>query len=195
MPDRRADLASWRFSPEARDGQPLDDIVGAMSEDIPALVDLVNSCYRGDSSRRGWTSEADLLGGQRTDAESMSALLQSPDSAVLVLRASDGLRACCHVCRADERSAYLGMVSVRPNLQNMGLGRLLLEAAESYATLVLGVARIKMTVISLRTELIAWYARRGYLSTGQREEFPKSDPRFGIPKRADLDFIVLEKCR
>ena len=45
----------------------------ALLSDVPQLVSLVNSAYRGDESRAGWTTEAELLAGQRTDPESLGS--------------------------------------------------------------------------------------------------------------------------
>jgi GNAT superfamily N-acetyltransferase len=193
MPDSQSGASAWSFPAEIAPTGERYRIVPATASAITALVELVNGCYRGDTSRRGWTTEADLLDGQRTDEAAVAALVAEADGAVLILPGRDGLRACCHISRADERCAYLGMLSVRPDLQDAGLGRLLIAAAEDYAVSVLALRRVKMTVIALRSELIAWYGRRGYRMTGVREAFPLDDPRFGLPKRRDLDFAVLEK--
>jgi GNAT superfamily N-acetyltransferase len=168
-------------------------VVVATTLDIPKLHQLVNGAYRGDSSRQGWTTEADFLDGQRIDEQGLHELLTAPDSAILVLRSADALIGCCHVSRDARYKAYLGMVTVAPSLQGNGLGRLLLEAAEDYTRRQFGALYIRMTVISLRSELLQWYQRRGYQPTEERMRFPSDQPRFGIPKRSDLEFVVLEK--
>lgn len=164
----------------------------ATVDDVEALARLVNSAYRGDSSRKGWTTEAELLGGQRTDPESLRAILQTPDDVVLVMEEPQGLVACVNLRRHADHG-YLGMLTVSPTRQAGGMGRRLLEVAEAYVAREWGLRRIEMTVIVQRTELIAWYERRGYRRTDRRERFPYGDARFGLPKRDDLEFVVLEK--
>lgn len=160
--------------------------------DIPALVELVTSAYRGDVSRQGWTTEADLLDGQRIDPEVLRQDLLRPRSQVLLALSGERLLACVHV--ADEDGAgYLGMFSVRPDAQGSGVGKQLMIEAERYARDELGMPVMRMTVIDLREELIAFYERRGYLRTGIKKPFPYGDERFGVPKRDDLRFEVLEK--
>lgn len=166
----------------------------ATEADIPALVELVQSAYRGDASRAGWTTEADLIDGQRTDAESMTALLREPRSRVIAVDADrgEGLAACCHVeDRGDH--AYFGMFAVRPALQGAGLGRRLLRRAEDVARDEWGAGELHMTVITARQDLIAWYVRRGYTRTGTTSPFPYGDERFGLPKQDGLRFELLVK--
>ena len=160
--------------------------------DAPALVRLVNSAYRGDSSRAGWTTEADLLGGQRVDAAGLLELIGAPGAAVLVHEAGGQIVACCQLERRDD-TTYLGMITVQPARQGSGLGRQLLAAAEAWAVSEFAARSLLMTVIAQRTELIAWYERRGYRRTGRTEPFPYGDERFGLPQRPDLVFVVLEK--
>lgn len=160
-------------------------------KDVKALHALIESAYRGDSARRGWTHEADLLGGQRTDVESLSALLAMPGQTVLLAETDQGLAGCVNVADLGER-AYLGMLSVDPARQASGLGRRLIAEAEALARLQ-GARVMEMTVIPRRVELIAWYERRGYHLTGRRAPFPMHDPRFGIPLCDHLEFVVLEK--
>lgn len=161
------------------------------------LVELVNSAYRGDTSKVGWTTEADLLGGQRIDAERVQEILANSEMQVLVWpRASDpseGLDACVLLERTGTR-AYLGMLTVRPGLQNQGWGREMLETAEQWVATHWNSLAVEMTVISVRQELIQWYERRGYRKTGERRPFPMSDLRFGLPKVEHLEFIVMEKA-
>ena len=89
--------------------------------------------------------------------------------------------------------AYLGMLTISPTRQASGLGKALLQAAEEFVARDWQVRRMIMSVIGVRTELIAWYERRGYARTGETAEFPYGDPRFGEPKRSDLRFAVLAK--
>ena len=169
-----------------------DTFRNATPADVPALVALVTSAYRGDASRAGWTTEADLLDGNRIDPEVLRADLARPRSRVLLVEADDGLHACAHV--ADEDGAgYFGMFAVRPGLQGGGLGKRLLAECERIVGDEWGLPVMRMTVIDVRDELIAFYQRRGYRRTGQFKPFPYGDARFGQPKRDDLRFEVLEK--
>ena len=165
----------------------------ATPADIAALHALIESAYRGDRARAGWSHEADLLDGQRTDREELKAILDDSAQRLLVLRDGQALRACVALADKGEGLAYLGMLTVDPQQQATGLGKLLLATAEDHAARDLGARRIEMTVIAQRAELIAWYERRGYALTGERRPFPAHDPRFGLPQRADLEFVVLEK--
>ncbi|MBN8607333.1 MAG: GNAT family N-acetyltransferase [Caulobacterales bacterium] len=172
------------------------DFRRATSEDIPALHALVEAGYRGESAKQGWTHEADLLGGQRTDAAALAEIIADPQQTILLAEESGALTGCVLIADDGERDgrriAYLGMLTVNPALQARGLGRSLIAAAETHA-LGLGASIMEMTVIKSRTELIDWYVRRGYADTGREKPFPLDDPRFGLPKTRDLVFIVLSK--
>jgi ribosomal protein S18 acetylase RimI-like enzyme len=179
----------------------------ARLEDVEAIVQLVESAYRGDSSRAGWTTEADLLDGQRTDREEVASLTRDGDARLLLAYLSQQLVGCVLVRRGDahrassteqltpaaERVAHIGMFAVRPRLQSRGLGSALLEHAEHVARAELGMTRAEMTVIEQRLELLPWYERRGYRRTGATEPFPYGNPRFGLPRYPDLRFLVLAK--
>ncbi len=165
----------------------------ATQEDLTALHALIESAYRGDSARRGWSHEADLLHGQRTDLAALEAALGDPAQHLLVLRDGDSLAACVSLTDKGDGLAYLGLLTVDPGRQASGIGRLLLAASEDHARQAYGAMRIEMTVIAQREELIAWYERRGYSRTGETRPFPAADPRFGLPRRDDLVFVVLEK--
>ncbi|AQG82272.1 GNAT family N-acetyltransferase [Spirosoma montaniterrae] len=165
-------------------------IAAATEADIPALNRLVNSAYRGDSSRQGWTTEADLLDGIRTDEDSLRSMLSNPRATILKCLQTDALVGCVYLeQKADE--LYLGMLTVSPALQDKGIGRQLLAAAEEIA-FQRHCRAITMTVLPQRHELIAWYERRGYTNTGETKPFPMDDPRFGLPK-LPLSFIVMKK--
>ena len=164
--------------------------------ELPAIAALVNSAYRGESSRQGWTTEADYLGGQRTDAQTLASdLAANPQAMVMTLREAAGgpMLGCVWLEPADSGAWYLGMLTVRPDLQDRQLGRTMLAAAEDHAR-GQGAQRVRMTVIQIRDTLIAWYERRGYARTGETRPFPYADLRFGQPARDDLEFIVLEKA-
>ncbi|WP_432093118.1 GNAT family N-acetyltransferase [Streptomyces sp. bgisy100] len=164
----------------------------AAEADIPALVGLIESAYRGDASRVGWTTEADLLQGQRTDPDGVAAVVTSPDSRMLVVERDGVLVGCCQLEHRGEH-AYFGMFAIRPELQGSGLGRVVLAEAERAAHESWAVREMHMTVISARDDLIAWYERRGYRRTGRMTPFPYGDERFGIPQRDDLQFELLVK--
>jgi ribosomal protein S18 acetylase RimI-like enzyme len=164
----------------------------ATTADAPALAALVNSAYRGDSSRAGWTTEADLLGGQRIDVASLTRAIARPGSVILMHMQDHAPVACVHVERTGD-DCYVGMLTVRSTAQGAGLGRRLLEAAERWAIEQWSSRSVHMTVIQQRRELIAWYVRHGYTLTGERKPFPYGDQRFGVPRRDDLEFEVLRK--
>ncbi len=165
----------------------------ATHADLPALHALIESAYRGDSARTGWSHEADLLDGQRTDLAALEVMLSDPRQLLLLFRDGDAIRACVGLADKGAGRAYLGMFTVEPGRQGAGLGRLMLAASEDHARSAFGASHIEMTVISQRVELIAWYERRGYCLSGERRPFPHGDPRFGLPRREDLEFVVLEK--
>lgn len=165
----------------------------ATEADIEALVPLVTSAYRGDASRQGWTTEADILDGNRIDPEVLRGDILRPRSQVLIAERGGEMLACAHLC--DEGGVgYFGMFAVRPTLQGAGLGRQVLAEAERIAREEWQLPTMRMTVIDLRQELMDWYERRGYRRTGIKKPFPATDPRFGLPKRDDLRFEVMEKA-
>lgn len=160
--------------------------------DVEAIVSLVESAYRGEGSRAGWTTEADLLDGQRTDVAEVSALIADPRCRILLAHDEDGLVGSV-LLRDEESGAHIGMFAVRPTAQRNGIGRALLAEAERIARHELKRKTARMTVLAQRPELLAWYGRRGYRSSDQREPFPYGDSRSGLPRRADLVFEVLVK--
>ncbi|MEP6899294.1 MAG: N-acetyltransferase [Rhodanobacter sp.] len=164
----------------------------AQPADVGAIVALVESAYRGDSGRRGWTTESELLDGRRTDHEAVAALVDRPGSCVLLAERDGALIASCHVERQRE-AGYFGMFAVDPGQQGAGLGKAMLAEAERIARDQWQCRAMRMTVIEQRDELIAWYQRRGYRRTGDYQPFPYGDERFGIPRRDDLRFEVLVK--
>ncbi len=159
--------------------------------DVPALCALVNSAYRGEGSKRGWTTEADLLGGQRTDEGKLREMLE--DGRVELAEDGGVLVGCVYLRKEPSGACYLGMLTIDPARQAGGLGKLLLARSEELAA-AWGCGRLRMTVISGRAELIAYYERRGYRTTGVEEPFPEDDPRFGLPKVKGLKFVELVKA-
>ncbi len=164
----------------------------ASANDVSAIVALVQSAYRGESSRAGWTTEADLLDGQRTDANEVAALIHAPDSRILLAERGGDLLASAHLEKHGANCRF-GMFAVQPHRQRAGLGQAMLAEAERIARDEWACRVMQMTVITLRTELIAWYERRGYQRTHAVIPFPYGDVHFGIPKRDDLQLEVLRK--
>lgn len=164
----------------------------AADADVDALVALIESAYRGDSSRAGWTTEADILEGQRTDPEGVLAVIKLPDSRLLTVERDGTVVACCQLEHRGGH-AYFGMFAVSPKLQGAGLGKVIIAEAERTVRELWGAQELHMTVISVRNDLIAWYERRGYRRTRRMTPFPYGDERFGIPQRDDLRFERLVK--
>jgi ribosomal protein S18 acetylase RimI-like enzyme len=164
----------------------------AGADDIDAVVALVESAYRGDASRVGWTTEADLLDGRRTGRDDIEAILARERSQLLLAERDGEMLACAHVM-VEDGAGYFGMFSVVPALQGAGIGKAVLAEAERIVRESWGCEAMRMTVIDVREELIAFYERRGYHRTGIKKPFPYGDARFGLPRRDDLRFEVLEK--
>jgi len=162
----------------------------ATLKSIPQLVTLVNSAYRGEASKKGWTTEADLLDGIRTDAESIEQMINKKDAVILQsFNKNDVVQGCVYL-EKEKNKMYLGMLSVSPLEQAKGIGKQLLIEAEKYAS-EQKCSLVEMTVIAVRKELIAWYQKHGYKDTGKTKPFP-NDVKFGIPKQP-LEFIVMQK--
>jgi len=162
----------------------------ATSADVPALNRLVNSAYRGESSRKGWATEADLIDGTRIDEAAMLDLINDKNTTVLKYT-EEGIILGCVELRKEDDNLYLGMLSVQPDLQGKGIGKKLMFAGEDFAR-TQGCKKVTMTVVSVREKLIAWYLRHGYQLTGERKPFKFPDERWGIPKQP-LEFVVMEK--
>jgi ribosomal protein S18 acetylase RimI-like enzyme len=163
----------------------------AVMTDVAHLVALVNSAYRGESSRSGWTTEADILDGQRTDADEVG-LLVNAKSAMILLALKGGEIVGSVQLQRDEQFATLGMLVIKPGLQGLGWGKKFMQAAEATAIKIWGVKKIRLYVITIRFELIAFYERRGYRRSGIVKAFP-TDARFGIPKINNLEIEMMEK--
>lgn len=161
----------------------------ATIDDVPFLAPFVNNAYRGEGSKKGWTTEADLLDGIRTSEASLARSIQHPSAVILLAEEAQTIAGCVYLEKKG-KALYLGMLTVRPDLQGKGIGDLLMKKAEERA-IHLGCIKIQMTVITARESLIAFYQRRGYRDTGERLPFP-DDPAFGIPKQP-LAFLVMEK--
>jgi ribosomal protein S18 acetylase RimI-like enzyme len=166
----------------------------ATDADLPQVVAMVNRAYRGEPSDKTWSTEAAYIDGSRTTEALLRRDLAANPNAVLLLSrgASANLQGCVWLEPLGGNVWYLGTLTVEPDMQNAGFGRLLLAASEDWVR-EHGGRGIKMTVVHIRDTLIAWYERRGYRLTGETEAFPYDDSRFGIPRRADLHFAVLRK--
>lgn len=175
----------------------------ATADDYALVHPLVEAAYRGDESKLGWTTEAELVSGKRIDAEGLLAKITAPDGAVLLATCADDanptqetpLVACCEVVRRSPQVAYFGMFSVAPRLQGGGIGRKVMAHAEEFCRREWGAEKMEMTVISSRQELLAWYERRGYSKTGESRPFPFEElEKLGSVALVDgLSFDVLEK--
>jgi ribosomal protein S18 acetylase RimI-like enzyme len=163
----------------------------ATENDIPALVALMDSAYRGEGAKQGWTNEADLFAGnKRTNEAEVEKLMKKPGAVFLKHQNDENILDGCVFLQNKKGRIYLGMFSVSPIAQGMGIGKKLLAAADDFAKQQ-GASSIYMTVITVRTELIAWYERNGYKKTGEIIPFPV-DERFGIPTQP-LELCILEK--
>ena len=163
----------------------------AVLTDAEAIVKLANMAYRGESSRSGWTTEADILDGLRTTVNEVERLIASQNTIILLYLNDSEL--CGSICLDMTQSAvHIGMFVVNPTLQANGIGKSLLAEAEKLAQRTWVVDKFQMHVITIRHELIAFYERRGYLPTGILSEFPVN-PAIWQPKLADLQLEALEK--
>jgi ribosomal protein S18 acetylase RimI-like enzyme len=162
----------------------------AVLDDVPRLEKLINSAYRGESSKKGWTTEADFLEGIRTDEDSLLEMIKNPHAVILKYSDGDNNLLGCVYLEKQKDQMYLGMLTVSPTQQAKGIGKILLAASEKFARKE-NCYEMEMTVISIRNELIGWYEKHGYFKTGEKKPFP-SDIKFGIPK-IPLEFIVMKK--
>ena len=164
----------------------------ATIDDIPALVALIESGYRGEESRKGWTTEADFLDGRRTDEEALFEILSEENSLFLLALEAEELVGCCNLVN-NVSEAHFGMFAVRPTSQGKGLGAAIMNEVERFVLSTWDNHRLVLDVLGLRAELIAWYERRGFRPTGTTRPFPYQNSRFGIPKRDDLMFLEMAK--
>ena len=163
----------------------------ARRDETDFIVSLVNSAYRGESSKAGWTTEADLLDGQRTDPQEIANLIQDENSVILLCVQGDEIIGSVNLQRKGD-DAYLGMFVVRPTLQGVGVGKQFIQASEDFVRDNWKSKKMTMSVITVREELIAYYERRGYQRTGEHQPFPKNVAN-GVPKVENLEFEILEK--
>jgi ribosomal protein S18 acetylase RimI-like enzyme len=160
--------------------------------DADLLTDLIRSAYRGQDSRAGWTSEADLVEGERISRDQVLTMISAGGSVLLVGEDAGQIVACCQLRNEGAGLAYFGTFAVSPQAQGAGLGRQLRAEAERQAVAAFAATRLMMTVLAQQDKLIAYYERRGFRRTGETRPFP-ADPRYARPLRDDLCFAVLEK--
>jgi ribosomal protein S18 acetylase RimI-like enzyme len=167
----------------------------AQVSDSPVICALVNAAYRGETSRAGWTTEADLLTGVRTSERTVQALIERDDACILLGEEVGGVVVAC-IClerhHESEGKVHLGMIAVSPLLQNRGYGKAMIIAAEKLAKIRWAVSQAEMMVISLRQELIAFYQRLGYVPTDVMQPFPQQ-PDMWQPQVQDMQLITLQK--
>lgn len=162
----------------------------ATEADVETLVRLVNSAYRDVST--GWTTEDHLISGPRSDARAILEAVTGATGGMFIAEQDGHTVGCCQLEREVDHAAF-GMFAVTPARQGAGLGRVILDEAERVARDEWGVPQLRLTVIMQRTDLIAWYVRRGYHRTGELIPFPYDDEHVGTPLRDDLAFELLVK--
>lgn len=166
----------------------------AVDADAAGIAALVNRAYRGETSRAGWTTEADLLEGVRTLPAEVQALIAQP--AVWILTGwLDGqlIGTLCAEWHAETQVVHLGLIAVEPSLQNRGIGKALIKSAEQHARQQWQAQFSQMAVIHLRSALICFYQRLGYQPTGETRAFPYQ-PAMWQAKVKDLQLILLRKA-
>ena len=154
--------------------------------DTPAIRALIESGYRGDSARQGWTHEADLLEGDRTSEAEIAALIAASDKRTLLAEREGTLFGTVTATDLGSGKSYMGMLCVDPLLQAGGLGRELIARIEALAAEDFGAQTMELTVVDARAELIAYYERRGYARTGEVRPFP-------LPMYVPFQMVVLER--
>lgn len=168
-------------------------ITTATETDIPKLHILVEMCYRGETSKKGWTSEADILGGIRTNQELLRAEMNATGGKFLKYTDEAGnINGCVYtLLHPAEKSVYIGVLCVNPDMQARGLGKQLMAAAETVGT-DNGLTKATITVVSRRKELVAWYERRGYKRTGEVKPFAAGGG-IGEEMAENLELYVMAK--
>jgi GNAT superfamily N-acetyltransferase len=167
----------------------------ALESDCASIVELVNLAFRGVGPSASWNSEGDYIEGTRlTESLLREDLAAKPDAILLTYREDPNGELLGTVWLEPKKDGvwYLGLLTIRPDLQDRQRGRALLAAAEDYAKRN-RACRIRMSVVNVRATLIAWYERRGYHLTGETQPFPYGDERLGRPLRDDLQLVLLEK--
>lgn len=144
----------------------------ATRDDLPALHPVIERAYRGETARGGWTHEADLIEGPRTDISTLIAIVEDPAQRLLIALKDEATLGCVQVSDRGDGLAYLGLLCIDPGLQAGGYGKQLVTAAEETARDAFHARRMEMTVIDVRRKLIEFYERRGYRISGEKRDFP-----------------------
>ena len=165
----------------------------ATEKDANSVSDLVNSVYRGETGMKSWTTEAGFIGGQRTDPQSISEIIKRPKNFIVISVNEKGETVGSVHLEIQNEKCYLGMLTVDWRIQQAGLGSRILQEAERFAREELKIDTMTMNVITIRSELVEWYRKRGYVDTGIRRPFPYGDEKFGLPKVQGLEFMILDK--
>lgn len=178
------------MTPSAR-GDALVQFRRATRADVASIVSLTDAAYRGEGLG-GWTTEAHLVGVRRIDAEGVADVLAAPERTIIVVEIDGNLAGCTELTRQGNH-AVLGMLAVRPELQGRGIGGAIIREAERICRDEWGTREVRLQVLHMRNDILVWYDRLGYKPNGERAPFPYGNERVGIPKRDDLEFIVLTK--
>jgi GNAT superfamily N-acetyltransferase len=142
--------------------------------DVDRLVSLINSAFR---------VERPFIEGDRIDAVGVRSYLAK--GKFLVAEDSSGLAGCVYVeLRGDH--GYLGLLGVDPPRQGTGLGRKLMEAAESYFREA-GCRAVDLRIVSARTPLPPFYSHLGYLETGTAPFATE------VPLKISCHYILMSK--
>jgi ribosomal protein S18 acetylase RimI-like enzyme len=166
-----------------------------LDADVEKIVALMNHAYRGTGDATSWTSEDGYITGDRITAATLRDEMREKQDALFLQWVEDPNvepTGCVCLEPVDPETWYLGSLAIDPKVQNSGLGKKLLYTAEEWIK-ERGGKKVRMSVVNVRDTLISWYERHGYKLTGETESFPYADNRFGIPTRADLHFVILEK--
>jgi GNAT superfamily N-acetyltransferase len=178
------------MTPSAR-GDALVQFRRATRADVASIVSLTDAAYRGEGLG-GWTTEAHLVGVRRIDAEGVADVLAAPERTIIIVEIDGNLAGCTELTRQGNH-AVLGMLAVRPELQGRGIGGAIIHEAERICRDEWGTREVRLQVLHMRNDILVWYDRLGYKPNGERAPFPYGNERVGIPKRDDLEFIVLTK--
>lgn len=158
--------------------------------DSEAVTKLVNLAYRPEAGAEGWTHESALVSGDRIDQDRVTTAVQA--GTVLVGKNEQGLAGCVQV-EVIDYIVHIGMLAVDPSLQASGIGKQLLAHAEEIAVQKFSARAGVLVVIAARTELVAFYLRRGYSQTDERSMYPM-DAGVGTPRREAMRLVTLRKC-
>jgi GNAT superfamily N-acetyltransferase len=116
--------------------------------------------------------DARRVDGERIDVGELMAIIDGPGQMILVAEEGGELIACVQISDEGDGACTLELLCVEPRRQTRGIGKRLIAAAEREAAAHFRATRMEMTVIKMRTELIAYYGRRGYAPTGEKRPFP-----------------------